>query len=776
MKTPLRTSRLIVAACALAVIVVNLGGIAAAVQVGSGTLGGFEIDGNFAVDSSGHNDWANITPTFVRDDTADSGFTQGSKELKPSDWVCGTGGATPNKGNLLRAYVASQVTDAGAFIDLGFVAQNISGRGDVHVNFEFSQSGTADDPDSFTPGDCPIPRRAGDLLVTYDYPGGKVQPTVGLYKWQPAAHPDGNHDGDWIDQNLPASAAKAAVNAVALDDPIGGTNVDAGRFGEATIDLHAAVPQEEGAPCRRFGYVNVRSRSSGESITSAIQDKLPTTAVDLSTCGTITLHKVDDHVPAQALSGARFGLFDKADATGDPVDTCTSATNGTCTFNHVDPGDYWVREIAPAPAGYSADPDIVAVSVEALQTVDIAAPFVDPRDVGSVRIIKDLRDGDALLTPDDATDLDGASFVVYKDANANGVYDAGEGAKLWPGETADAACTIAGGDGACVVGPLPTGAYRVHEVTPPPGSERGPDVGPVVVSSDARVDVHYANPVPPLNITIVKSATRNDDVAAATSAHVSDTVHYVFAVSTSGPRLHSIAVAELTPNRCDGAISGPTKTGGNADDFLEPGEIWTYRCDHVVVADDPSVFPNNARVTGIDDFGRVVTDDDSYTIDILHPAIEVAKSASPTSVEPGQSTTYTYVVTNTGDTILSNVIVTDDVLGSVGSVDSLAPGSSSTLTKTVGVQANSPRTNIATACGVDALDLRVCATAQATISIVLPLLPEHRAPAPQRRVTVTPPQNLPHTGFRLFLWVAIGIDLVAVGVALLEAQRRLRRA
>src|SRR5437899_3045583 len=81
----------------------------------------------------------------------------------------------------------------------------------------------------FAPGDCPIPRQAGDLLVTYDYPGGDGNPTVGLYKWQPAAHPDGNHDGDWVDQSLSSDAARAAVNSGAIDDPSDGS-IGAGRF------------------------------------------------------------------------------------------------------------------------------------------------------------------------------------------------------------------------------------------------------------------------------------------------------------------------------------------------------------------------------------------------------------------------------------------------------------------------------------------------------------------------------------------------------------------
>ena len=66
--------------------------IVRAVTVTGGTIGGFEADGNQVVDTAGNIDWASTTKpprVDVVDDTLDSGFTEGSKELKPSGWVCG---------------------------------------------------------------------------------------------------------------------------------------------------------------------------------------------------------------------------------------------------------------------------------------------------------------------------------------------------------------------------------------------------------------------------------------------------------------------------------------------------------------------------------------------------------------------------------------------------------------------------------------------------------------------------------------------------------------
>ena len=58
------------------------------------------------------------------------------------------------------------------------------------------------------------------------------------------------------------------------------------------------------------------------------------------------------------------------------------------------------------------------------------------------------------------------------------------------------------------------------------------------------------------------------------------------------------------------------------------------------------------------------------------------KTVDPISGGPGDTVTYTYVVTNTGDTTLYDVSVDDDVIGHIGDIDqSSSPGQSVTLTK-----------------------------------------------------------------------------------------------
>ncbi len=48
----------------------------------------------------------------------------------------------------------------------------------------------------------------------------------------------------------------------------------------------------------------------------------------------------------------------------------------------------------------------------------------------------------------------------------------------------------------------------------------------------------------------------------------------------------------------------------------------------------------------------------------------------------GSVVTFTYIVTNTGNITLTNIVVTDNQLGVIGTIPSLAPGASATLTDT----------------------------------------------------------------------------------------------
>ena len=101
----------------------------------------------------------------------------------------------------------------------------------------------------------------------------------------------------------------------------------------------------------------------------------------------------------------------------------------------------------------------------------------------------------------------------------------------------------------------------------------------------------------------------------------------------------------------------------------------------------------------------------------LNPDIALDKTASPTSGPAGTVIVYTYVVTNTGDTALFDISVTDDELGTIGQIGSLAVGASSQLTATFTL-GSSPVTNVATVVGEDSTGHQVSAQDSATVTVV----------------------------------------------------------
>ncbi|MBS3956042.1 MAG: DUF11 domain-containing protein, partial [Clostridiales bacterium] len=112
-------------------------------------------------------------------------------------------------------------------------------------------------------------------------------------------------------------------------------------------------------------------------------------------------------------------------------------------------------------------------------------------------------------------------------------------------------------------------------------------------------------------------------------------------------------------------------------------------------------YENVGTATGQPPVGDNVTDSDDSSYFGGSPAISVEKSVDSDLVIEGEEVTYTFMVRNTGNTTLSNVLVEDDHLGVIATIPSLAPGALQVFTRTVAIF--EPTTNIVTATGVDEL-------------------------------------------------------------------------
>ena len=314
-------------------------------------------------------------------------------------------------------------------------------------------------------------------------------------------------------------------------------------------------------------------------------------------------------------------------------------------------------------------------------------------------------------------------------------------------------CSIDSGTLTCSLGDLAAGAsVDIHIVSGATtaaacGSEVS-NTGYVTLDngdggqSTATVDVNC----PTLGINITKDGP--------TYAHVGDTIHYTMTVTngTDEP-LSNIVVTDPVCDSAPAYVSGDTSN----DQILQTGESWIYTCTHVVQAGDPDPLPNTAHVDGTDKLGRHTTDDASHTVDILHPSISIVKTANPLSGGPGDPVTYTYVVKNTSsDTTLYNVLVTDDKLGTIGTIAVLAPGQSVTLHKSTTLPSTAGAlTNVGTANGADILGKHVSAHDNATVTVVLAI-------------------RLPKTGSDTQLPLESGFALLGIGVVFTAIARKRR--
>lgn len=312
-------------------------------------------DGNLVPNQAGNTDWSTVanlnTGIDLPSGTGDNAFGQGTKEDNANVTVV-SGSIPPNKSDLTRFYEASELAGGDNYLYLGWERTNVLGS--ANMDFEINQNATANFSGSTT-GPVTINRTAGDLLVTFDFTNGGGTPTLGLLRWVTTGPTSqcfssstlpcwGNH------VSLNGTDSIGAVNNIdAVTDPIAPNaprSLPALTFGEAAINLTTAGVFPPGT-CEAFGSTFLKSRSSA-SFTAEVKDFVAPVPVNISNCGTITVHKVTQNAPAG--DHTSFGYTSTGGLT--PA-TFNLAGGGQQQYQGVPAGSYSVNESSPLPTGWN---------------------------------------------------------------------------------------------------------------------------------------------------------------------------------------------------------------------------------------------------------------------------------------------------------------------------------------------------------------------------------------------------------------------------------------
>jgi uncharacterized repeat protein (TIGR01451 family) len=295
----------------------------------------------------------------------------------------------------------------------------------------------------------------------------------------------------------------------------------------------------------------------------------------------------------------------------------------------------------------------------------------------------------------------------------------------------DAGCSISAGVLTCNWGDLASGASKsVHITSPTTAATCGTvdNTASVTTSNDGSDSDDASVTVDCPDVTVTKTADAdpvengdpigflitvgNDGPGTATGVTLSDTL------PTNGGLDWSVDLVDGQAPAGQCAIANGVLTC----DFGDVAEGETHTVHLTSPTDDTScgAVDNAVVVAALNEAESATSNNEaSASLLVICPAIKIVKTVDPKSGAPGDTVTYTYVVTNIGDTTLYDVSVDDDVIGHVGDIVQLDPGKSVTLTKDFVLPAGSATvTNLGTATGTDVLGTQVSDGDDAFVTIV----------------------------------------------------------
>jgi len=233
---------------------------------------------------------------------------------------------------------------------------------------------------------------------------------------------------------------------------------------------------------------------------------------------------------------------------------------------------------------------------------------------------------------------------------------------------------------------------HIHDITSVPDTP--------ISSGHRDVPIVVEGPPPEADVAIQKTGVNY--------AHEGDTITYQFTVTNNGPgTAYNVQVIDNMLGNLTGYLPDTT---------LDPGEVNTFSVNYVVPTPSGDI-NNTVTVTSTTSDPDSANNNASWTVDVLHPAIDVTKTANTTEVHYCDWVRYTITVVNTGDCPLY-VIKDDPVLG-LHWEGWLAPGQVHVEVVDYHPGAD-PTINTVTVTGTDELGRTVSDSASWTVDILHP--------------------------------------------------------
>ncbi len=204
--------------------------------------------------------------------------------------------------------------------------------------------------------------------------------------------------------------------------------------------------------------------------------------------------------------------------------------------------------------------------------------------------------------------------------------------------------------------------------------------------------------------------------ASSSKVEIGEPITYTYAITNTG----NVLLEEV------GALDDVLGEVALTSDSLASGEAITSTLVYTPTeADLPGPLVNTVEVSGTYVgflFDETVQATDTISVSLTSsPGIAVLKTASVVSAQPGNNITYSYLVTNTGNVTLTEIVAFDDQLDEVPlNATTLAPGATATGNRNYTVLEEDlpgPLVNTVTVTGTTSLDEQVTAEDSASVGL-----------------------------------------------------------